>query len=100
MQAVRLFLTHQLPCLRLSTIGLGDFTMGNLGLASVIAQFTLFMPGLAIFANAIRVGSQAFEVVQETGVKVAVPAATRLRRRLPRVLPVGVAGSRTADERE
>jgi len=82
----------------LSTIGLGDFTMGNLGIASVIAQFTLFMPGLAIFANAIRVGSQAFEAVQERGVKTAVSAGSKavapaLQRRSPRVLPVARAGT-------
>ena len=55
----------------ISTVGLGDYTMSDDTLGSVVLQFVLFLPGLALFAEFINLGNAASAETTENVARVS-----------------------------
>ena len=47
-----------------STVGLGDFTLSSSDFGVVLLQFTLFFPGLALFAEFVAIGNEYSRMAQ------------------------------------
>ena len=48
----------------MSTVGLGDLTLSSSDFSVVLLQFTLFFPGLALFAEFVALGNEYSRMVQ------------------------------------
>jgi len=65
-----------------STVGLGDETLGYQSVGDVVLQYLIFFPGLALFAEFVALGGEASRKVDEAAMQGISHSSGKLRRQL------------------